>query len=348
MDGTQRQARIAFIGAGRHANNLLYPCLAQIPEIDLVAVCDQKEDLARHAARAYGARRWYTDANRLLGEEPELDGVVIVGAPQMMSTLGAQVLRTRSLPIFVEKPPAINAAEAEALATVAREQGAWGQVGFMKRFAAAYVLAKQATEEPWFGPVSTVHSKFTNGESGCLWGLDHPGVSFLTGQAIHSFDLIQHFGGSVVEVYGRYLERSPVRHGFAITVVFASGAIGTLNVNSFESWQCIDEYLSVSGELNYLTVDDMLYLHLYRQEAWGKLDMPGLVQNFSQEWRPTGPVAPDMRLLAGYRDELREFARCLLEGDRPGPDLEAGASALRVGEAVWASCRSGRAEAVGS
>lgn len=50
-----------------------------------------------------------------------------------------------------------------------------------------------------------------------------------------------------------------------------------------------------------------------------------------------------MRMLIGYRDELREFARCILEGDRPGPDLEAGASAMRVGQAVWDSCQSGRA-----
>ncbi len=343
MNAVQRQARIAFIGAGRHANNLLYPCLAQIPEIDLMAVCDQKEDLAQRAARIYGARHWYTDVDVMLEQEPDLDGVIIVGAPQMMSGLGAKVMRERRLPIFVEKPPAINAQEAEALAAVAREVGVWGQVGFMKRFAAAYVLAKQATEEEWFGPLSTLHCKFTNGDSGPLWGLESAGLSFITGQAVHSFDLIQHFAGPVAEVYARFLERSPVRHGFAVTVVFESGAIGTLNVNSFESWQCIDEYLSVSGEQNYLTVDDMLYLHLYRHEAWGKLEMPGVVQNFSQEWRPTGPVAPDMRMLIGYRDELKEFARCLLEGDRPSPDLDAGASAMQVGQAVWDSCRTGRA-----
>lgn len=346
MDAGQRQARMAFIGAGRHATNLLYPCLAQIPEIDLVAVCDLSEELARHAARTYGALRWYTDADRMLDAEQDLDGVAVVGPPEMMSGLGDKVMRTRSLPIFVEKPPAIDAGKAEALAAVAREQGTWGQVGFMKRFAAAYVLAKQATEEPWFGPLSTIHCKFTNGDYGPIWGLDSPGLSFLTGQAVHSFDLIQHFCGPVAEVYARYLERSSARHGFAVTVTFRSGAIGTMNLNSFESWQCFDEYLSVSGELNYLTVDDMLYLHVYRQEGWGKLDMPGLVQNFSQEWRPTGPVAPDMRMLIGYRDELKEFARCILEGDRPGPDLEAGASAMRVGEAIWESCRSGRSVAV--
>ncbi|MGI6207785.1 MAG: Gfo/Idh/MocA family protein [Anaerolineae bacterium] len=338
----ERQARIAFIGAGRHATNLLYPCLAQIPEIDLVAVCDLQEDLARRNARTFGARRWYTDADRMLDEEKDLDGVAVIGIPQMMKELGEKVLRRRGLPIFVEKPPAINVHEAEAFAATAAEAGAWGQVAFMKRFAAAYVLAKQTVDSDWFGPVSTVAAKFTNGDYPPIWGIESGGLSFLTGQAVHMFDLIQYFAGPVKEVYARYLERSSASHGFAVTVVFESGALGTLNLNSFESWQCFDEYLSISGEHNYLTVDDMLYVNVYREEPWAELDRPGLVRNFSQSWRPAGSVAPDMRMLIGYRDELKEFARCLLEGQRPGPDLEAGAAAMRVGQAIWDSSQSGK------
>jgi len=339
MSEDQRRARIAFVGCGSHATRSLYPCIPAIAEIDLVAVCDLKEDLAERTARNFGARRWYADVNELLEQERELDGAILVGIPQMMKELAELVLRRRRLPVFVEKPPAINAAEAEAFATTAAEAGAWGMVAFMKRFSSGYTIAKQVVEAPWFGPVSTLSVKYSNGDYPPIWGLESGGLSYLTGQAVHIFDLIQHFAGPVGEVYARYLERSRANHGFAVTVAFRNGAVGTLNLNSFESWECFDEWLTVGGLRNYLTVDDMLYVNVYREEAWEHLPKGDLASNFSQAWRPAGSVSPDMRMLIGYRQELREFAHCLLEGRRPGPDLEAGVAAMRVGEAIWRSAQ---------
>ena len=40
------RARIAFVGAGNHSTQSLYPCIAHIPEFDLVAVCDLDADRA--------------------------------------------------------------------------------------------------------------------------------------------------------------------------------------------------------------------------------------------------------------------------------------------------------------
>jgi len=90
MANEPRQARVAFIGCGRHATSHLYPCLAQIPELRLMAVCDLNEKLARRNARLVGAERWYTDADELLEKEPKLDGAMIVGQPQMMKALGGE------------------------------------------------------------------------------------------------------------------------------------------------------------------------------------------------------------------------------------------------------------------
>jgi myo-inositol 2-dehydrogenase / D-chiro-inositol 1-dehydrogenase len=336
-----KQAKIAMIGCGPHATNHLAPNVAFIPEIDLVAVCDLKEDLAKRNARNFGAKRWYTDAQRLLDFEPDLDGVIIVGWPQMMKELGELVLRQRRIPIFVEKPPAIDAGEAEAFAGTADEMGTWGQVAFMKRFSVGYSLAKQAVDEDWFGPVSIIDAKFANGDYGAIWGLPSPGLSYLTGQAVHIFDLIQYFAGPVAEINARYLERSPTTHGFAVTVGFAGGAIGTLNLNSFESWECFDEWFSVAGLYNYVTVEDMLYTHVWRRQSWAG-DLAQNVANTSLAWKPTGPSVPPMEVLVGYRGELTEFARCILEGRRPGPDLHAGASAMRVGQAIWDSATTGQ------
>jgi len=64
--------RLAVVGAGNQCTQSLMPAVPSIPELDLVAVCDLKRDLAERNARAFGARAVYTEVSRMLrdGEEP--------------------------------------------------------------------------------------------------------------------------------------------------------------------------------------------------------------------------------------------------------------------------------------
>ena len=85
------KAKIGFVGCGGFSTGNLYPVIHTIPEFDLVAVCDLKEDLAKKNARNFGARRWYTDLDKMLSEE-KLDGVIIVGLPKMHYEVGKYCL----------------------------------------------------------------------------------------------------------------------------------------------------------------------------------------------------------------------------------------------------------------
>ena len=117
-----------------------------MPEIDLVAVCDIDEEKAQRNARNFGARRVYTDMNKMLDTE-ELDGVFTIGpAPQQYQL--APVVLSRGLPVYTEKPSANTSAEARELAELAEANNTWGQVGFMKRFADVYTIAKEIVARP--------------------------------------------------------------------------------------------------------------------------------------------------------------------------------------------------------
>ena len=41
------QIRLGFIGCGSHSTANLYPCLRWVKEIDFIATCDLKEELAK-------------------------------------------------------------------------------------------------------------------------------------------------------------------------------------------------------------------------------------------------------------------------------------------------------------
>jgi myo-inositol 2-dehydrogenase/D-chiro-inositol 1-dehydrogenase len=336
-----KQARIGFVGAGAHANNALYPSLLQAPSARLVAICDIQADRAERAAKRYGADSCYTDVEAMLDEQ-ELDGVCICGTPQMHVDVGLQVLR-RGIPIFVEKPSAMNSRDARRLANAAEKAGVWGMVAFMKRHAPGYLLAKRLVEAPDFGGLQQLHLRFTQGEYPDLWGLEAP-HAFLVGQVVHIFDLARFFGGDVKQVHARLRTVSHQRFAYGISVEFESGVIGTLQLNTLdhaEPWRDITERVDASGAGESVTVEDMLKVTHYSARDW----RPQSQQTFglaTREWAPNWLSVINGKWLCGYVGELDHFAQCLLARKPATPDLRDGVESLRFGEAVWKSASTSR------
>lgn len=344
-----KKARIAFVGCGGHATHSLFPAVPFIPEIELVAVCDLREELARRNARWFGALRWYTDVATMLTKE-ELDGAVIVGPPQMHDEVGKQCLDA-GLPIFVEKPSAISAATAQELAEHAERKGLWGAVAYMKRFAVGYELAKQiAQKQDEFGQVTVVEIRFSNGPYPAIWGIPSAPQAFLIGQAVHLFNLARYFGGEVEEVYARLHVVSENRFGYAINLRFAGGALGILNLNALESpsWK-IHERLALTGVDCWLEVEDMLRLRYRpRGEPIAEPHVGG--RNQWIEWQPDWTEVLRVHAVGcfGYAGELQNFARSCLGLETPRSTLWDGARDLQVAEAVWRSAQTGEVVRFGS
>jgi len=306
----ERKARIAFIGCGSHANANLYPTIARLSDrVELVSVCDEKVDLAEKVARTFGAQRSYSDMNAMLDNE-EVDGVAVIGPPQMHQDVGAAVLR-RGLPLLVEKPSGINSAQAERLARLAQENGTFGMVAFMKRFAYGYRLAKHLVEQDTFGGVRIMDAKFSQGAYPSIWGIESPASSFLTGQVIHLFDLVRFFGGDVEQVYATYSEVTPHQFGFLINLRFINGAICVLNLNTLDArdaWRDFEEHLVITGIENQVAVEDMMYLTHRSGQDW--IEAPGIsIGRLHKAWRPTGPAARPTGELLGYEGEILHFAQ---------------------------------------
>jgi predicted dehydrogenase len=339
---TTNQARIGFVGAGAHANSALYPSLLQAPSARLVAVCDLQADRAERAAKRYGADRWYTDVETMLDQE-QLDGVCICGTPDMHVEVGLQVLRRR-LPILVEKPSAMNAREARRLADAAGRAGAWGMVAFMKRHAPGYLLAKSLIGAPSFGGLQQLHLRFTQGEYPDLWGLEAP-HAFLVGQVVHIFDLARFLGGDVSHVHARLRLVTKHRFAYAISIEFASGAVGTFELNTLdhtEPWRDITERVDASGVGESLSVQDMLTVTHYAAKDWRPEPRPTFGAAY-RSWAPNWISVIQGKALCGYVGELEHFAQCLLSGGPATASLDDGVESLRLGEAVWKSAQTGRA-----
>jgi myo-inositol 2-dehydrogenase / D-chiro-inositol 1-dehydrogenase len=330
-----RLVRIGFIGCGGHATGSLYPTFRLgvtrrttlgEPVGELVACCDLDEGKARQNARAFGFQRWYTDHRAML-EQEDLDCVFVVMPPKLQAPLAIECLE-RGAHVWVEKPPAESAGEARAMAAAARRAGKHLAVGYMKRFSYPYRRAKAFTLRPEFGTPTVFESRFTYGR----YPVDV--YRFLNGFATHHLDLARYFMGDVEAVSCERVSRGTGLDGYAITLRFASGGIGLLNVNCLEG-----EHNNWSERVAVTGVGGRVFVENWRRVIGFLPDDPQTYYWEPEDIRP----ADDQNSLAvhGFVGELRDFAESVRDARPPACTIEDGIAALVLERAVDLSVERG-------
>jgi myo-inositol 2-dehydrogenase/D-chiro-inositol 1-dehydrogenase len=287
--------KVGFIGCGRHATKMLYPSL-HLARIELAAVCDVDEVKARRNARWFGAQSVYTD-HRLMLENESLEAVLVCTSPTTHTPLTLDCL-DHGLPVFVEKPPALNLAEAEGLRERSEELGVPVMVGTMKRHSLIYRLMKEIITAPEFGPIAAVEAKM-----GLGWK-NGSGYSLLLDAGIHVLDLLRFLMGDVTEVSHHKFSLDATHTSYAIGLKFESGAVGTLSVSDQQMWMRNNERVEITGNGQFVLAENLIHLSYYQPDG-----------NISS-WEPGFSIPNDENstfFIGGYAGELRAFAEAVRE-----------------------------------
>ena len=333
-----RVAKIGFVGCGSHATHNLYPMLPYA-KCSLEAVCDLNEKLAVRNSRMFGASSWFTDTERMLSET-KLDGVFVVGPPEMHYAVGRKVLE-RGLALFVEKPPAPDLERTRELTTLAKANGTFIMPGFMKRHGLAYAKTRAMIESGQFEPNMGF---FRYGHS---WIPSDPRRMLLT-MSCHAIDLAISFFGDVSEVVSQQVKGRNIP-SLAVTLRFCSGKIAQLMLDS--SQPRIQEHVEISGVSDggnaLIIVDNVTHLEFHRQGQIG-IDLLGqemteIMPEFDLEdikmWRPDFGI-PNMgqtrQFFQGFAGEVREFIDAILEKRQPYPGPRDALMTMTVIEAIAA------------
>lgn len=141
---TDRKVRIGFVGVGMMGQCAHLKNYAALPECNVVALAEVRENLGRLVAQRYGIPRVYRTHEEMLAKEP-LDGIV---ASQPFNRHGILVpaLARAGIPIFTEKPLAASIAVGEAILKALQQHGARHMVGYHKRSDPATAWAKTAID----------------------------------------------------------------------------------------------------------------------------------------------------------------------------------------------------------
>src|SRR3984893_14249947 len=184
---------VAVVGGGRHALNTVYPAMIAAG-YDIHAVATRHLQTAESAARRFGACRSFDNVENMLSEVAgNIEGIVVVLPADCYEETLSKCLPA-GLPVYCEKPVALDAATLRRIESVRATLGAPVMVGYMKRFAPAYERAREFVHDPAFGG-ATAYSAY--------WGMGpgFPTLGYLLREnATHHLDLARFLMGEVADV----------------------------------------------------------------------------------------------------------------------------------------------------
>ena len=143
-------AGFAVIGLGRWGEQHLH-AYAEAPGVRLVGVCDLNADLARRQAEAYGCPYWTRDYQDLVSR-PEV-AAVSVATPDFAHFEIVQAALQAGKHVLVEKPLALDSAQAQHLADLAAAADRLLMVDFHNRWNPAFFEVKRRLEAGELGEV---------------------------------------------------------------------------------------------------------------------------------------------------------------------------------------------------
>jgi myo-inositol 2-dehydrogenase / D-chiro-inositol 1-dehydrogenase len=222
---------LGLIGLGRigafHTDTLM-----NLPGLDGLLITDERPDVVKQVATKYGATPVDSvDALFAAG----VDGIVIAAATPAHASLTLASVE-RGLPTFCEKPVASTAAESAKVAEAIARNCVPVQIGYQRRFDAAFAAAKVVVDSGSLGALTTVRSTTMDPAP--------PPMDYIAGSggifrdcAVHDFDTVRWITGQeAVEVYATgTVQGDPLFTEYgdvdtaAIVVRFDGGALGVIS-----------------------------------------------------------------------------------------------------------------------
>jgi myo-inositol 2-dehydrogenase/D-chiro-inositol 1-dehydrogenase len=223
--------RLGLIGLGRigafHAATL-----RDLPVVESLVVCDPVAAATAAVVERFGAEA--TDSPQALLASG-VDGVVIAAATPAHPELILAALDA-GIPVFCEKPVTANPADSAEVLRRAEQTGIPVQIGYPRRFDAAFVAARDAVRNGDLGWIHTVRST-TLDPAPPPDGYVRASGGIFRDCSVHDFDAVRFVTGQdVVEVYAIGSNQGASIFGeigdvdtAAIVLTLASGALAVVS-----------------------------------------------------------------------------------------------------------------------
>jgi myo-inositol 2-dehydrogenase/D-chiro-inositol 1-dehydrogenase len=313
--------RLAIIGAGSLSSRRIYPYIGAAGA-QLVGVCDLDETRAARNARLFGGRPYADIDGMLAAEKP--DGVIVCIDAQHHAELATKLIRL-GVPVYTEKPPAETAADALRVAREAQKHGVLCMTAFKKRYNTAYTRARE-----WLDTYPVEHRLALSIDyCSATYANDTLRRDFLFDFCIHAIDLAAFLFGDVATVYALSVNG----HGYAVSLRFTCGAVGSLCFSDGRSFRVPTEEVEITlRDGNFMTIHNSSHWRITRDGEPCEWREPSTFTSQGDSGRDTGHLAELEAFVAALR-EYRNTTRS---------DIAESYKSMVLYEAIRTSAQSGQ------
>lgn len=307
---------------------------------NLLAVVDVDEEKASEGAEKYKCK-FYIDHHQLLANE-KIDIVHICTPHYLHAPIAIDFLKA-GIDVLVEKPLAINTASAEQMICAAEKYGRRIGVVFQNRFNKNVLKAQEILSTGRLGKIKGIKGiltwyrdeKYYN-QSEWRGKFSTEGGGVLINQAIHTLDLMQLFGGKVIDLKGhvstRCLDFIEVEDTADATFFFESGAVGIFYAtNCFSSNSPV--HIEIECEKGRLILDGS-DLGLELDDEFQEFNDDSC-NNYKSYWGHSHKTLID----SFYQDILEKSNKYIVTA-------QDGIESLRIIEKIYESSKSGKKEKI--
>ena len=320
--------RIGWIGCGTHANEMLLPQITR-HDIVLTALCDTDPERLGRTAQRYGVagEDRYQDWRELLART-DLDAIGIAAGPAAHFEIGTAVLQ-KGLPVFIEKPPALTAADADKLAEAGKRSGKPAILGFMKRYSTANRIAANVIHDKGFGQPASFLGQYMTAPTYFTKDPDYTG--FFLHHCVHYFDLVPWLMGPVAGLSVRSHTLAPGKILLHVDFSFESGGIGTLVMGTHQSRGTPMEWWQVMADHQRVEVRNIHEVRHFRAPPFKVSNGNATLRDGEDTlvWEPNLTVAANEDH-KGYHALMGDFLRAARGEPTTAPSAADGARAMRL------------------
>jgi len=304
---------MAVVGVGFWGRNHVR-VLSELPNVELVAVCDIDRQRADEVSQKYGLRSYSESAEMYRREE--IDAVTICVWSSRLAKEALVALK-HGKHVLVEKPMASSVKEARRLLKIAESEKLKLSVGFIERFNPGVRRVKEAIEGGLIGsPVLATARRVSR------WPQRIGDVGVIKDTAIHDIDIMRFiFGEEPIAVYAKAgsLQHERIEDYAQIMLSFPSNRAAFL-------------------EANWLTPYKIRKLTITGSEAIISLDY--ITQEITIETQKQ-TITPRHEWEEPLKIEIQHFVDCILNDKEPIVSGIDGIKALEIAEAALRSAAKG-------
>jgi predicted dehydrogenase len=355
-----KKLRYALIGCGGcGVGKHLASYARYTDDIVLYAACDIVPGKAQAAAERFGMPRVFTDYADLLAD-PKID-IVSIATPNCFHAPIAIAALEAGKHVHVEKPIAMNAAEAAAIVAARDRSGKLCMVALNNRFTESSRFAKRYVDEGHLGEI--YHAR-------CGWrrraGYAMRGSWFA--------DKAQSGGGPVIDLGVHYLDLTLFFLGYPAPVTVVGSAYDKLVHLSNGKKPVETCILGGNTKKGHYDVEDLAAgfvklasgasvafefswaSHIERETTYlellgtrGGLSMhDGVLKIFAESGGQPVDILPGVQNTSGWgENETRHFIDCIRTGKAPLAPPEDGVKMMQIIDAIYISSAGGREVVIG-